>query len=310
VAVTHATGSAVVVSCHGTVERVEDIPAFVRNIRRGRDAPVEVVQEVRQRFEAIGGSPLMRVTRRQAAALERRLGVPVRAAARLWDPYPAAVIDALRREGITAVASLPLAPQSVHVYNAVVHEAARAAEMDFVGAPAWGLEPKLIAAFVEAIEQAARGLEPDAPVVLTAHSLPRSVIAAGDPYERDFRAMAAAVERALRARGRSTAPMEVAFQSQGMGGGEWIGPSLEDVMQQLAAWGARELIVAPIGFVSEHVETLYDVDVGAVGEAKRLGFHRVARMPAMDVRPLFIDALEVVARALLDVLAERRSAPA
>ena len=104
---------AVVLSCHGTVEKVEDIPAFVRNIRRGRPPPPEVIEEVTSRFEEIGGSPMMRITHAQAEALEARLGVPVRATARLWEPYAGPVLEQLCEEGIERILSLPLAPQSV-----------------------------------------------------------------------------------------------------------------------------------------------------------------------------------------------------
>ncbi|HHH29516.1 MAG TPA: ferrochelatase [Polyangiaceae bacterium] len=294
---------AVVLSCHGTVEKVEDIPAFVRNIRRGRPAPPEVIEEVTSRFEQIGGSPMMRITHEQAAALEERLGLPVRATARLWEPYAGPVLDALREEGIERILSLPLAPQSVHVYNAVVEEEAEARELEVIASPSWGEEPELVAAFVEAIDEA-RSRFADAEreslaVVLTAHSLPTRILAAGDPYEKDFRAMADVVSRALVARGVAAEHIHVAFQSQGMGGGDWLGPDLEQTFSALASAGTKNLLVAPIGFLAEHVETLYDIDIEAKQMAHDLGIERLERMPAMNTRPAFIDALEAVARRLL-----------
>jgi ferrochelatase len=284
----------IVVSCHGTVERVEDIAAFVRNIRRGRPPPDEVVMEVTRRFERIGGSPLMRITREQAAALEERLEVPVRAAGRLWHPFPAEAIAELTELGVDTVASLPLAPQSTHVYNAAVEEAATAVR--FVGAPGYGLE--LCDAFVEAIEEARARLEPDAEValVLTAHSLPQSVVDGGDPYERDFREMALAVGERLE---RSFRWTRMAFQSQGMGGGAWLAPDLDSTMAELHEAGARQLLIAPVGFLADHVETLYDLDIAAAEHARSLGFIQFERMPAMNTRPAFLDALEGVAKKLL-----------
>ena len=116
--------AAVLLTCHGTVERPEDIPAFLMNIRRGRAAPEELVAEVTRRYALIGGSPLLRTTAAQALALARRLGLPVRFAGRLWGPYPREVVSELVAAGVTKIVSLPLAPQSVAVYHATVREAA------------------------------------------------------------------------------------------------------------------------------------------------------------------------------------------
>jgi len=187
--------TAVLLTCHGTVEKTSDLPAFLANIRRGRPTPQAIVDEVARRLEHIGGSPLMRITAAQASALEERLGLPVRVAGRLWGPYPSAVIDELVRAGVTRLLSIPLAPQSVEVYDEKVREAASAHPgLEVRSAPSWGLEPALIDAFVESIDEAiARLPEPSrakVPVLLTAHSVPQRVIDAGDPYERRFRAMA------------------------------------------------------------------------------------------------------------------------
>jgi protoporphyrin/coproporphyrin ferrochelatase len=290
---------AVLLSYHGTVSRTEDVAAFVKNIRRGADAPAEVVAEVARRLEHIGGSPLARISDAQAAALEKRLGIPVRAAARLWHPYPAEVLPDLAAAGVRRVVSLPLAPQSVHVYHPVVEKAAADLGLDVLRAPAWGLEPALIDAFATAIRAAAGGMA-DPAVVLTAHSLPTRIIAAGDPYERDFRAMAAAVSAALATRDFRAENVHVAFQSQGMGARDaWLGPDLEATFRELSERGLRQLIVAPIGFVAEHVETLYDIDIEARALAARAGFTAFSRMPALNDTPAFIDALETVARRLL-----------
>lgn len=291
--------SAVLLTCHGTVERADDIPAFVKNIRRGRPAPPEVVEEVRRRFLQIGGSPLMRVTGEQAAALSARLGVPVAVAGRLWGPYPGEVIAELAAAGVTQLVSLPLAPQSVDVYHAVVREAAAAHPgIELRCAPPWGLEPALIDAFEEGIREAlARELpaaeREGAAVILSAHSLPRRVIDAGDPYERQFRAMAGAVEERLKPLGH---PVLVAFQSQGMTGDAWLGPDLPETFARLVADGIRAALIAPIGFVADHVETLYDLDIEAQALAKKAGLERLGRASAMNARPRFIDALEGIAR--------------
>lgn len=293
--------TAVLLTCHGTVDRVADIPAFLANIRHGRPTPQPIVDEVTRRYERIGGSPLMRTTAAQAAALEARIAVPVRIAGRLWHPYPKDVIAELAAAGTTRLVSLPLAPQSVEIYQMAVRAAAAAhPAIELREASSWGLEPALIDAFVESIDEALarfpEGERCDVAVVLTAHSLPRRVIDAGDAYEREFRAMAGAVAARVAARGNT---VEIAFQSQGMDGGAWLGPDLPSTFAAIAEKGAKSALIAPIGFVSDHVETLYDLDVEAPDLAKQAGLARLERAPAMNVRPRFIDALEAVVRPLL-----------
>lgn len=293
--------TAVLLTCHGTIDKVDDIPAFLHTIRRGRPTPQHIVDEVQRRFQRIGGSPLMRITAEQGRALEARLGVPVRVAGRLWGPYPKDVVAELVAAGTTTLISLPLAPQSVEIYHAGVREAAAThAGLSVRCAPPWGLEPSLIDAFLESIDEALARYPEDTrksiPVLLTAHSLPLRIIAMGDAYEREFRAMADAVAARVALRGN---PTRIAFQSQGMDGGDWLGPDLPTTFAALAAEGQREVVLAPIGFVAEHVETLYDLDVEAPGLASAAGVHRIERAGAMNTRPKFIDALEAVVRRLL-----------
>jgi ferrochelatase len=280
---------------------MEDMPAFLTNIRRGRPTPPALIEEIRHRFEAIGGSPLMRITAAQASALGERLGLPVEIAGRLWHPYPSEVLARLVEQGVRTVVSLPMAPQSVHVYNGTVQEAAAAfPELSLRCAPPWGMEPALIDAFVESIDDALAALpaedRPAVAVVLSAHSLPKRVIAAGDLYEVQFREMAGAVAARLEARGQRT---RIAFQSQGASNEPWLGPDLPETFGALASEGVKDVLVAPIGFVADHIETLYDLDVEAPGLATKAGLRRFLRAPAMNTRPRFIDALETVARRLL-----------
>jgi ferrochelatase len=222
-------------------------------------------------------------------------------AGRLWAPYPAEVMAGLVRGGATTIVSLPLAPQSVHVYHAGVRAAAAAHPgLELREAPPWGMEPRLIDTFVEAIDEALGRLpeaeRSGAPVILSAHSQPQAVIDAGDPYEAQFRAMAGEVAVRVVARGN---PVRVAFQSQGMDGGRWLGPDLPSTFAELAAAGAKAAVIAPIGFVSDHVETLYDLDVEAPALAAAAGIERLARAPVPNARPSFIDALEAVVRRLM-----------
>jgi ferrochelatase len=290
--------TAVLLTCHGTVDRAEDIPAFIANIRRGRPAPQEVVDEVRRRFEQIGGSPLMRITAAQGEALSARLGLPVAIAGRLWRPYPRDALAPLYEAGVRRVISLPLAPQSVHVYHAAVRDAAAVfAGLELRCVPPWGLEPALIEAFIGTIDEGLARFpdeaRPRAAVILSAHSLPQRVIDAGDPYEQQFREVAGEVARRLAPRGN---PARIAFQSQAMTADAWIGPDLPATFAALAAEGIREALIAPIGFVADHIETLYDLDVEAPVLARAAGLVRIERSPAVNARPRFIDALEAVVR--------------
>jgi ferrochelatase len=292
---------AVLLSCHGTVDDLADMPAFLAKIRRGHPAPQAIVDEVSRRYARIGGSPLSRITEEQAKALEARLGVPVAWCARLWRPYPDEVLARLAAAGAERVVSLPLAPQSVHVYHASVREAAKALPgVELALVPAYGLEPALVDAAIECVDEALAQFDEaeraGVVVILSAHSLPKRVVDAGDPYEKDFREMAGAVAARLEARGQST---RVAFQSQGMTGDAWLGPDLPTTFGEIARSGAVNAIVAPIGFVCDHVETLYDLDVEAPDLARAAGLTRLERAPAFNARPRFVDALEAVARRAL-----------
>lgn len=297
--------TAVVLSFHGTVEDLDDMPAFLATIRRGRPAPPEMVAEVRHRYEQIGGSPYVRETRAQAEALSARLGLPVRIAGRMWGPYAREVVPALYTEGVRRIVSLPLAPQSVDLYHADLRTAAEGLdglELRFV--PAWGDEPALLDAQLETVLEglarlaASAGEAPPAEnaIVLSAHSLPLRVLRAGDRYELEFRAMAEKLQARLEALGH---PVRVAFQSQGMTGDEWLGPDLPATFGALVSEGLRRVVVAPIGFVAEHVETLYDLDVEAPKLAREAGIEAYGRAPTVSARPRFIDALEALVRRSL-----------
>jgi len=242
----------------------------------------------------------MRISEQQALGLEARLTIPVRVAARLWHPYPSEVLPELVDAGVDHIISIPLAPQSVHVYEASVVDAAEARGLRVTTAPPWGEEPALVEAFAETIEAAllAMGGDPSekVPIVLSAHSLPRHIIDSGDPYEVQFRAMAARVAQRFEARGHV---VRVAFQSQGATRDPWLGPDLPETFAEIAREGHDAVVVAPIGFVAEHVETLYDLDVDAPKLARTAGLPRFGRAAAVGASSLVIDALEAVARRML-----------
>lgn len=287
-----AMSDAVLLSYHGAVERLEDVAAFVQRIRHGRPAPADVVEEVQRRLRVIGGSPLRAISEAQAAALESKLGLPCRAAARLWEPSIGDVIDDLKSVGVTRVVSLPLAPLSLSVYHRALRS--EAPGLDVVEIAPWVDEPAWASLCAAPIIEALRRAGADGTtVILSAHSLPEKIIAAGDRYAADFERMCAGIAARL-----NGATVKVCYQSQGMTGDAWLGPSLKDMLEQSKREGKLGAIVAPVGFVADHVETLYDLDVEAKAWAAELGLSW-QRLPALGVEPAFIEFLASKVRQVL-----------
>lgn len=297
---------AVLLVSHGTVDHLDDLTAFVTNVRRGRPPSTELIAELRRRYEAIGGqSPLNATNALLASKLERRLSVPVAWANRLWKPFVRDALSELARAGAKHVAVVPLAQHSAQVYADDARQAAAGMGIELACAANWGRAPALGAAFAERVSRALV-LEREtsrACVVMTAHSLPRFIVERGDPYESEVRAAAAAVESILRGRFGETFRTTVAFQSQGMDGPggkpvEWLGPDLRAALDEAKARGDRSVVLAPIGFLADHVEILYDLDIEAraMAEDRGLGYSRAASLNADDD---FVEVLVEVAGPLL-----------
>lgn len=277
----------VLLIAHGTVENLDDLGAFVTRIRHGRPAPPGLVEELRRRYEAIGGSPLLRITRQQAQALAKRLEAPVLVAMRLWEPGVEQALSGAAALGLKRLIVIALAPFSEHVYWDAALKVATSAQsgVELVRTSAWGEEPDFIAAHAELIRAQAPA---DAAVVLSAHSLPSVVIERGDPYAQLVEASHSALVKTL---GR---PARLCYQSQGEGGGEWLGPSVRETLAALAAEGQRRVVWSPFGFVADHVETLYDLDIEARAPAKEAGVE-LSLVPALNLHPGLIAALSAVA---------------
>lgn len=293
-----------VVIAHGTVDSLDDIPAFLTNIRRGHAPPQELVDEVTRRYRAIGGkSPLNDTTRAVAEKLSAATGLPARACGRLFAPYPRQAIEELFALGVDELVVVPLAQHSAPLYvdavRAAVRESSRP-DTPVVGPANYGREARLVDAFAERVDRALRDVPPDerstTSVVFSAHSLPVAVVRAGDPYEAEFKASVALVDAALRVRPGMTT---VCFQSQGMSQGpggrpvEWMGPDLRATLEHEKARGARRVVVAPIGFLADHVEILYDLDIEARNWAEELGLV-LSRTASLNADDAFIDALVAV----------------
>jgi ferrochelatase len=286
----------VLLLAHGAPERVEDVESYLTFVRGGRPASPRIVEEVASRYQAIGGSsPLLAWTRAQAEALERKLAIPVFFGMRNWHPFIRETMDRVRDAGLDRITAIAMAPQyselSVGLYIRRTEEARREAGVaaEIVWARSFHDDPLLIEAFADKLEPLAAGKK----VLFTAHSLPEKALAGGDPYDRETRATAALVAARL-----GLTDWEFAYQSQGLTDDRWLGPTVESCLDRYAVAGIREVVVDPIGFVCDHVETLYDVDVvfREYGAARGIS---VLRPEALNGSPKFTAALGEVAKRCL-----------
>jgi ferrochelatase len=268
---------------YGSPARPEEIPAYFADIRGGRPASREAVEELTERYRRIGGtSPLNEITERQRAALERELGIPVYVGMKHWTPRIAEAAERALAEGAERVVGLVLAPHfsrmSVGSYHRQLEEAlAGRAELAFI-ASYHAFEP-----FIELLAE--RVGETDAHVVFTAHSLPERILADGDPYKEQLLETSSLV--AARAGIES---WSFAFQSESPTGEPWLGPDILDELDRLHGEGARRVLVAPIGFVADHLEIYWDIDVEAREKAAELGLE-LERTESLNDDPAFIRVL-------------------
>jgi protoporphyrin/coproporphyrin ferrochelatase len=306
---------AVLLLAHGTPDGVEEIPEYLSRVTGGRALPHAVVEEVQHRFTAIGGSPLTQLTLEQGRLLAEELGLQVYVGMRNWKPYIADVVHRMREDGVTRAAVICLAPQnsrtSVGLYRRAVFAAAEGAlALRFLDD--WADHPLLADAFAERLravrEMWSVELGSAMPVLFTAHSVPcRTVISAPaeggtppdppDPYPVEAKQTARLV--AGRVAGLAEGDCFFAFQSQGMSGGPWLGPTVEDTLTALYEQGVRQLIIQPIGFLCDHVEILYDIDIGFREHAEKLGM-TIRRPASLNNSHLLTLALADLARRALE----------
>jgi len=306
---------AVLLMAYGGPEKLADVEPFLLDIRGGRPTPAELVEEIRERYAAIGGrSPLLEITRAQAAALQRRLNEEdgevewkTFVGMRHWHPYVAQAVEEMAEAGYADGVALCLAPQfstmSIGAYFAKLDEAlegvAQKRRPALARVPSWGDHPTFLEAVAEKVELGLERFPADrrreVKVVFTAHSLPRRIVEAGDPYDDQLRATAEAV--AGRAGQRVGHPLDWTFcyQSAGAGAVDWLGPPIEEVVPELSRAGHRDLLIAPVGFVADHVEVLFDLDVEARALAEAEGA-RLERTESLNTSPPFIRALAEVVR--------------
>jgi ferrochelatase len=284
----------------------EDIRAYLTRVRAGREPATELVDEFTRRYNLIGGSPLVEITRRQGQALEAKLGWSVQIGMRSSDPSIASALRTLADRGATTVAAIVLSPQHSPMlmdgYRRALDEAGFALGPRapvVVVAGAWHDEPAFVEALAIRLRDALARLPANererVTVLMTAHSLPRRVAEQEPAYLDQLRATAEAVAaRAELGDGR----WRFCWQSAGHEPGEWMKPDFADVIPEFAAAGHRGVLVTPIQFLADHLEILYDIDVAARAQAERQGLH-FERIESLNVHPGLIDALAAVARRTL-----------
>jgi ferrochelatase len=295
--------SAVLLLAHGSPDSVEQVPDFLLRVTGGRPLPRPVVEEVKHRYGLIGRSPLTELTLKQAELLARELGTPVYVGMRNWKPLIAGAVRAMVSDGIEHAVAICLAPQnsrtSVGLYRSdLASNQGTAFAVDFV--ESWHDHPLLIRAFAErlrvGLDRARReaGTQ-EIPIIFTAHSVPERTIADGDPYESQAKETASLVAREA---ALASGDWAFAFQSQGMSGGAWLGPRVEDTILSLKEKGHRVVFVQPVGFLCDHVEVLYDIDIGFKQFAETQGM-QLWRAESLNDSSLLVAALADVARSRL-----------
>jgi len=314
--------TAILLLAHGTPNRLSEMSDYLQHVTGGRPMPPHVIAELQHRYAEIGlkdeplpeGPPLTRWTLRQAELLEKLTGTRVYVGMRNWHPFIADTVAQMRSDGVTHARVLCLAPQnsrtSTGLYKRSLDKALDGAfPYDFM--PGWADEPLLAQAFAERLQPVLT--EAKAPVLFTAHSVPCRTIRAttpeeaaqsggpppaegiqsygaateGDPYPIECKQTAAAVAKLLQLK---DSEWYFAFQSQGVAGAPWIGPTVEDTLKALAEEGHKAVVIQPIGFLCDHVEILYDIDVNFRDVANQLGM-KLYRAESLNDSPTLIRAL-------------------
>ena len=282
----------------GGPDSLENVEPYLLDLRGGRPTSAELVEEIRERYRATGGkSPVLEITRALAAKIEARRPVRVFVGLRHWHPFIAETWSDIIEYGPDRVIGICMAPQfssmTVEKYLEKLADARTdigGGEIPVAAVKSWATHPGLVAGLAERVSEAlARFPEeerPKIPVLFTAHSLPERIVREGDPYPDEVRATMEAVIARL----RPGQPTTFAYQSQGRSPEPWLGPEVEPTLDALAADGVPGVVIAAIGFLSDHVETLYDIDIEFRARAEKLGL-RLERMAMLNDSDALADTL-------------------
>jgi ferrochelatase len=287
--------AAVVLMAYGSPERLSDVPAYYADIRGGRPIAPENLADLVERYRRLGiedTSPLNAITEQTRAALEDELGVPVFTGMKHWTPRIADAADAALASGAEEIVGLVLAPHysalSIAGYRQQLeHALAGRAELRFI--ESWHKEP----GFIDLLADRVRGTE--AHVVFTAHSLPARVLELGDPYKDQLLKTSLLVADAS-----GVSDWSFSFQSESPTGEPWLGPDILDHLESLRGQGVERVLVCPVGFVSDHLEIRWDIDVEAQEKAGELGM-QLERIEMPNADPTFVRTLAGIVRRALSV---------
>lgn len=293
----------VLVMAYGGPNTLDDVEPYLRDVRGGRPTSPEIIRDVRERYRQIGGrSPILERTQAQAAALEAALNSngPVFktfVGMRHWHPFIKDALAQMEVAGLKRAIGLVMAPHysrmSIDVYYRKVSEARSPVEIARI--ERWHLLPGYLDALADhiraALEKFSAHARASAPIIFTAHSLPQRILEWNDPYPDELRATVEAVMERI-----GPHPHEFAFQSAALTSEPWLGPDAGQAIDRLAAEGRRHVLIAPIGFVCEHVEILYDVDIVLRRQAEVLGM-QLERIAMLNGAPSMIAGLADLVRS-------------
>jgi protoporphyrin/coproporphyrin ferrochelatase len=286
--------SAVILMAYGSPERVADVPAYYADIRGGRPIAPEHLDDLVARYRSLGiedANPLNAITEATRAALEAELGLPVFTGMKHWTPRIAEAVDAALAGGASRLVGLVLAPHysrlSIAGYRTLLDDAA-AGRAEVVFVESWHDDPGFVALLADRIR------DTDAHVVFTAHSLPARILDEGDPYKDQLLETARLV-----ADSAGVEDWSFSFQSESPTGEPWLGPDILDHLEVLSTHGVEDVLVCPVGFVSDHLEIRWDIDHEAIDKARELGL-RLDRIEMPNDDPRFVRALAGIVQGALD----------
>lgn len=291
----------VLIMAYGAPTSIEEIPGYLADIRHGRPTPQRVVDDITENYRAIGGSsPLLSISRRQMQAIAEHfdpehyrfyLGM------RHWQPWIEETVGGMIKDGIERAVSLTLAPHysdmSIARYQQKIQSGLELyrGEIHFQHIDAYHNLPELVQAFAQRVQQGISQWPEEKQdrvhVVFSAHSLPKRILDTGDPYEEQLLSTADKIAAEV---GLEDQHWSWSYQSAGRSDEAWLGPQLVDHLPDLAKQGIQDVVIVPIGFVSDHVEILYDIDIEAQAVARRNDM-RLERPIALNTHPLFIKGL-------------------
>lgn len=285
------------VMAYGGPDKLEDVEPYLLDVRGYRPTTQEIIHEVRERYREIGGrSPILEQTQAQANALESALNsngneFKVYVGMRHWHPFIKDALANMQAEGIEKAVGVVMAPHysrmSIGAYYLRLEEAN--SPIAFARIENWHLDAGYINALAErvhdALQRFPKEIRADVPVIFTAHSLPEKILEWNDPYPAQLRETVSAVMEKL-----GSQPHEFAYQSAAISTIPWLGPDAGEVIERLVSEGKQHILLCPIGFVCEHVEILYDIDIVYQNLAKSLGIH-LERIEMLNTAPEMIDGL-------------------